>query len=234
MLKATPSDDHLARMYYELAAHGAACTGDKRPWPYGEMSLSELFCLGADMSRYDPRLFDVLVAFMDRHWHSLDPLMIRSCYGRMQTPQTIAVMAEFLLGQQECPDEKRYFLEFLQRGLRSVPIQLFYHYLYRPGGNLMLRAVEAPLREYKIWGFLAREAPVLDEAGRRTAGSRDAASRRNILLHLFEDRGRIRLIDYLEALDFGISRQQALLDMRSLKGVRLVGRGPGARWERAA
>jgi len=234
MLKGTPTADHLARIYFELAEHGAACVGEKKPWPYESMDLDTLFCLGADMSRYDPRLFDVLVAFLDRRWRNLNPLAIRSLYDSMQTPQTIAVMAEFLLGQQGSSDEKRFFLEFLQRGLKPVPLQLYYHYLYRPGGDLMLRAVEAPLFEYKKWGFLAREAPVLDEAGRRTVGSRDAASRRNILLHLFEDRVRIRLIDYLAALDFGISRQQALLDMRSVKGVRLVGRGPGARWERAA
>ncbi|MBN1283453.1 MAG: hypothetical protein JXA24_06760 [Proteobacteria bacterium] len=234
MLKGTPTEDHLARMYYELAKHGAASAGEEKAWPYGEMSQSELFCLAADMSRYDPRLFDVLVSFLDRRWGALDPLAIRSTYAFMETPQTIAVMAEFLLGRQGHPDEKRFFFEYLQKGLAPVPLQLYYHYLYRPGGELMMRAAEAPLQEYKRWGFLAREAPVLDEAGRRTVGSRDAASRRNILVRLLEERKRIRMVDYLAALDFGISRQQALLDMRSTKGVRLTGRGPGARWERAA
>jgi len=234
MLKGTPTEDHLARIYYELAERGAACIGEKRPWPYESMGTDALFCLGADMSRYDPRLFGLLVAFLDLHWRELNPLSIRSNYESMQTPQAIAVMAEFLLGQEGLSDEKRFFLEFLQRGVEPVPVQLYYHYLYTPGGDLMLRALEAPLFEYKKWGFLAREAPVLDEAGRQTAGSRDAASRRNILLRLLEERNRIRMVDYLAALDFGISRQQALIDMRSIKGIRLTGRGPGARWERAA
>ena len=234
MLKEMPTEDHLARMYYELAKHGAIGVGDDRAWPYDPQNLEDLFCLGAEMSRHDPRLFDILVTFLNKYWKGINPVHLRSHYPRMRTPQTIAVMAEFLLGQQVIPDEKRYFLEYLQEGLEPVPLQLFYEHLYRPGGNLMRSAVETSLREYKRWGVLGREAPLLDEAGRRTIGSRDADSRRNILLGLLEKRRRIRLSDYIEALDNRISRQQALIDMKSVEGVRLEGRGPGARWVLAA
>ncbi|MFH1829578.1 MAG: hypothetical protein ABH871_02210 [Pseudomonadota bacterium] len=234
MLKEIPTEDHLVRMYYELAQRGAISVGEKRSWPYDAQNLEELFCLGAEMSRFDPRLFDILVAFLDKNWSDLNPSQLRSHYAEMRTPQTIAIMAEFLLGQQALPDEKQYFLEYLQEGLKPVPLQLFYQYLYTPGGNLMRRAVESSLREYKRWGFLAREAPVLDEAGRLTIGSHDADSRRNILIRLLEKRRRIRLAEYIAALDNRISRQQALLDMKSIKGVRLEGRGPGARWILAA
>jgi len=234
MLKGIPKGNHLARMYYELAAAGAPCVGERRPWPYRPAGLEELFCLGADMSRYDPRLFDILVAFLSRSWKELNPAAVRALYAGMRTPQTVAVMAEFARSQQALPEEKRYFLRYLQEGLAPVPMQLYYQHLYRPGGNLMRRAAEEALREYKAWGFLAREAPSLDEADRRTMGSRDADARRNILMQLLKERGRIRMSDYIEALGGKISRQQALIDMRSIEGVRLTGRGPGARWALAA
>jgi hypothetical protein len=234
MLSEIPTEDHLARIYYELARLGATSVGEKRPWPYQPQSREDLFCLAADMSRYDPRLFDILVAFLDKSWQDFNPAHVRSCYARMETPQTIAVMTEFLLGHRPMPDEKRYFLEYLQQGLEPMPLQLFYQHLYKPGGNLMRRAVETSLREYKRWGFLGREAPVLDEAGRKEIGSQDAASRRNVLLDVLRKKKRIRLSDYIAALGKGISRQQALLDIKSIKGIRCEGRGPGARWVLAA
>ena len=234
MLRGVPTEDHLARIYYELAELGAACVGEKRTWPYLTKSAEELFALAAEMSRYDPRLFDILVAFLGRNWRVINPSELRSFYPSMETPQVVAVMAEFLLAQQAVPEEKRYFLRYLQEGLEPVPLQLYYRDLYRPGGNLMKRAEETPLREYKRWGFLAREAPAEGEAGRRTMGSRDAEARRNILLRLLKEGRRIRLADYMAALDNKISRQQALLDIRSIEGIRLTSRGPGARWVLAA
>lgn len=234
MLERIPTEDHLARMYDELARLGAACVGEHRPWPYRVKSTEQFFCLGAEMSRYDPRLFGILVAFLDRDWERLNPLSVRSHYRSMSAPQIVAVMAEFLVRQPALPDEKRFFLEYLQAGLSPVSPQLFFQHLYRPGGELMRRATEAPLREYKRWGFLACEAPVLDAARREASGSQDGSSRRNVLLRLFRERGRIRLSDYLTALQRPVSRQQALLDLRSVPGIRLRGRGRGALWELAS
>lgn len=230
MLESIPTEGHLARMYDELARLGADCVGERRPWPYRPEGIEGLLCLGAEMSRHDPRLFGILVAFLDRNWERLNPLAVRSHYGSMSLPQVIAVMAEFLLRQAFLPDEKRFFLEYLQAGLKPVSPQLFFQHLYRPGGELMRRATEAPLREYKRWGFLACEAPVLDPARREATGSQDASSRRNVLVHLLRERGRIRLADYLTALQRPVSRQQALLDLRSTPGIRLCGRGRGALW----
>ncbi len=231
MLEGIPTKDHLARIYYELSLVGATSTGEKCPWPYRVENIEELFCLGAEMSRYDPRLFSVLVLFLDQNWKKINPALLRSHYSSMVTPEVMAVMAEFLLSILTGMSEKRYFLDYLQDGLAPVKLQLFYQYLYRPGGNLMRRAVETSLKEYKRWGFLAREAPVLDEARRTSIGSRDASSRRNVLLELLRRKRRVRLADYIATVDGNLSRQQALLDIRSIDGVHCVGRGPSACWE---
>lgn len=231
MLESIPTEDHLARMYDELARRGAACVGERRPWPYRPEGIEELVALGADMARHDPRLFDILVAFFDQRWKEINPCALRALYGRMRTPQAIAVMAEFLLRRAPCPEEKKRYLEYLQAGLIALPLQFFYHHLYPLGGHLMQRATEGTLREYKRWGFLAREAPVLDEERRETSGSLDGSSRRNVLLRLLRDRKKIRLAEYRAALPRPVSRQQALLDLRAIPGVRLRGRGRGARWE---
>lgn len=234
MFKAIPTEEHLSRVYYELAQIGANSVGAKKKWPYRPTSIEELIALAADMSRHDPRLFGILVSFFHSHWHSIDPLKLRGQYSEMDTPQVIAVVAEFLLSLDDVLPEKRFFLEYLQRGLKAVPLQFFYQHLYKPGGNMSGRAIDSPLSEYKRWGFLAREAPVLDEESRRTVGTRDASSRKNILLRLFDQRDSIGISDYLKALDFKISRQQALLDLKSIDGIECVGRGRGAKWRRVA
>lgn len=234
MLKAPPGERHLARAYYELSLRGAACRGAKHPWPYRPQDDEELFCLAAEMSRYDPRLFSIMVRMLSERWRSLNPAAIRSHYPKMSSPQTVAVIAEFLLRHGGMGEEGRWYLEYLQRGLEPVPFQFFFHHLYRPGGERWRRAMEGPLVEFKRWGFLAREAPVLNEKDRVPIGTRDAGTRRNILRRLIEEEGEVRLSRYLEALGGGVSRQQALLDLQRMEGLRCMGHGRGARWRRAA
>lgn len=231
MLSGIPTEKHLSRLYYELACRlGAACEGLREAWPYRFKDREQLFCLAADMMRYDPRLVTILVRLLAERWRDFNPLRIRSYYPEMRTPQTIAVIAEFLLGNDIKSEEQGYILEYLQRGLSPVSLQLFFHHLYVPGGNLMQRAFEETLREYKKWGFIAREEPVIDELSRQTIGTRDASSRRNILRRLLEERGNIKLSDYIEALNGAISRQQALIDIKSMPRIERVGRNRGARW----
>ncbi|MBI4211759.1 MAG: hypothetical protein HY540_03895 [Deltaproteobacteria bacterium] len=230
MLKRIPSEAHLASLYAELQKHGAPCVGESKPWPYRPKSLEELFCLAADMSRYDPRLMTILTRFLVEHWKNFNPEKIRSLFPMMTTPQTIAVMCEFILATPNIPDELRFFCEYLQHGLQPAPVQFYFHHLYAPGGSLAKRAAEASLAEYKRWGFLACEAPMIDGQTRATSGSLDIDSRRNILKNLFSEHKNIKISDYLDACQHRISRQQALLDLKGFGFAHMKGRGKGAVW----
>lgn len=234
MLVSTPTEKHLARMYHELGVRGASCEGTADPWPYRPKSDEELICLAAEMARHDPRLFSILVKYLASSWDRFNPHIIRSFYVSMRSPQSIAVMAEFLIGSGTVKDEGEYFFRYLQAGLKPAPLQFFFLNLYRTGGHLASRAADSPLAEYKKWGFLACEAPIIDEAGRAPIGTRDAVSRKNILTKLFKKGRRLKLSEYLAALGGGVSRQQALLDIKSIKGVRRTGSGRAAAWVRAA
>lgn len=224
-----PDTNTLSRAYYELSQLGASASGAKEPWPYHPKDQAELLALCCDLSRYDPRLFGILVEFFLKHWRAISPQALRGQYAKMETPQTIAVLAEFLK-EAETDPELRYFAEYLQRGLKPVPFQLFYRDLYAPGGKLSQRSIEESLAEFKRWGFLSREAPTIDVFQKISIGSYDADSRRNILRKLFSEKGELRLNDYLQALRGGITRQQALKDLQQIARLRGSKRGPGARW----
>ncbi len=226
MLKQPPTNAHLSRMYYELAGIGAECVGEKKTWPYDIQSPEELLALACDMSRFDPRLVDILVGYFSKRWMDVNPARLRNFYGKMQTPQTVAVICEFLLESAE-GEELKHFVAYLMAGLKPVAAQFYFRDLYSVGGRLAQRAAEEGLFEYKKWGFLACERPF-------SMGTLDAASRRNILRRLFEKKGEVSLKDYLSAVQFSVSRQQALLDIKSSGMARGTGQGRGAKWKLAA
>lgn len=233
MLKAIPTINHLSRLYYELSLIGANCVGEYSEWPYGKPDKSHLLGLAFEMLRYDPRLLTILVIYCLEHFREINSAEIRALYNDMQTPQTIAVLVEFIK-RATSDKELLYWAEYLQRGLSPVSPQFFFHYLYTPGGALADRAIERNLREYKRWGFIASERPTIDQKTKKTVGSFDPTARRNILEKLLHERHSITLVDYISALDHAISRQQALLDLKAIPGVHCEGHGRGARWRLAA
>jgi hypothetical protein len=229
MLQGPPDEKTLSRAYYELAKLGAKASGAKEAWPYHPNSSEELLALAAELSRYDPRLLGILVEYFHNHWKEIRPQALRDCYPRMNTPQTVALIAEF--AKRANPDhESRYFMEYLQRGLKPLPSQLYFRDLYSPGGALSKRSIDESLAEYKKWGFLGRESPTIDVFRKRSVGSLDADSRRNILRKLFESKKEIRMADYLKALPHPVTRQQALLDLKEIARLRNPTFGVGARW----
>lgn len=233
MILQTPTAAHLSRMYFELAKIGAMSAGERKPWPHKINNREELIALACDMSRFDPRLVDILVEYFINHWRELNPAKLRSCYSKMKTPQTVAVTAEFLAGESN-EEEAQFFVRYLCMGLKPVSHQFYFYNLYSPGGTLAARAVEEGISEYRKWGFFARERPVVDLAGKKSAGSFDSVSRRNILKRLIGEKKEIGLKDYLEALEHSVSRQQALSDIKKSGLVKRVGSGRGAKWKGVA
>lgn len=230
MILQTPTTAHLSRMYFELAKIGAASAGACKPWPYKIGDKEGLISLACDMSRFDPRLVDILVGYFIRHWSELNPAKLRGYYAEMKAPQTVAVITEFVAGEVH-DDEAAFFIQYLCMGLKPVNHQFYFYDLYSPGGVLATRAAEEGIYEYRKWGFFARERPVVNSANKRCAGSFDSISRRNILKRLIGEKKEIGLKDYLKALEYSVSRQQALCDIKKSGLMKCVGSGRGAKWK---
>lgn len=229
MIFEPPTTAHLSRMYFELAKIGAMSAGEKKPWAYKIKDREELIALACDMSRFDPRLVDILVGYFIRHSRELNPARLRSYYSKMKSPQTVAVITEFMAGEIH-EDEAVFFIQYLCMGLKPVNYQFYFYNLYSPGGTLAQRAAEEGIYEYRKWGFFARERPVVDPTKKRCVGSFNSISRRNILKRLIGEKKEIGLKDYLEALEYSVSRQQALSDIKNSGLAKCVGMGRGAKW----
>ncbi len=230
ILKHPPSDRELERVYFELATMGAKCVGESHRWSYKGLTKETLIALAAEMSRYDPRLFGILVEFFATHWQTINPTTLRATYRLMKTPQIFGVIMEFIKSYSR-NIENHLYASYLTKRLKPVPLQLFFHNIYTIGGHLVKRATETSLAEFKKWGFLAAERPTIEQHNKVTIGSLDPSSRKNILKNLLNKNHIITMTDYLKALHHSISRQQALLDLKASKLVKKIGTGRGARWK---
>ena len=224
-----PTSAHLSRLYYELGRWGARSVGEKKKWRYRFETKEELIAVAADWSRYDPRLLQILVQWGLESWTTWHPVLIRSVMKRMTTPQTVGVVAGFMTTANPLDRELELFLNYLIADLKPVSPQFYFFDLYLPGSRLAERAAKESLEEFKQWGFLSRERVLIDAKTKRGVGSWDPESRRHILKRLFQRRRQIQISDYLEELQYSISRQQALLDLKNLPA-KPHGEGRSAFW----
>ena len=139
MLKRIPSENDLSRLYYELARVGASAIGSRKPWPYHPKSLEELLVLACSMVRYDPRLLGILIIYFKDFWEDIHLIKLRKALAIGETPQVIGIIGEFVKRELRNP-EVTYLFEYLTRGMKPVPLQLFFIGTY-PFGSRHLEAV---------------------------------------------------------------------------------------------
>lgn len=230
LLAHPPTEAELERLYHELAALGAPSVGRNRPWPYRPRSREALLALAGEMLRYDPRLLSILLQYLLGHWATLHPLQLRISMHQMRWPQALLVVLEF--AKTATSDaELRYMADYLCAGFARVdPAERFFLDAERPSSRMAQRALGRNLQAYSRWGFVGHEKPIVDVTTKRTVGRYDAQTRLRILSELAATTGAFSLADYLAAVDHAISRQQALVDLRSIPNLEPTGRGRGARW----
>ncbi|MBI4124671.1 MAG: hypothetical protein HY609_07020 [Deltaproteobacteria bacterium] len=224
-----PTEAHLARIYFELGRAGARAVGEKKPWPYHIENREALLTLAADWSRFDPRLLEILVQYGGRAWETLQPQKLRQNLAAMESPQALGVIAAFIQTADPLARERNLFWDYVVKGLRPVEAQFYFRDLYPLGSRLAQRAARESLAEFKRWGFLGLSRIVIDPATRQAAGTWDQESRHNILKRLFREKGTLQISDYLKEIEQTLSRQQALLDLKSLKA-KQKGKGRSAHW----
>lgn len=228
-----PTDDDLARVYFELAALGAQASGSRQDWPYAPANAEELICLAAQLARYDPRLLGILVELFVSRFDSFNPLLLRRAWPRMRFPQVLAVVLEFAVQARRDP-ELSLFARYVTQGIaRLMPMTHFFVDDVRPGTKLAEARRGRSLTAYSRWGFSGVERPTVDAFRKTTVGRFDPDTRREILEALLaraSARG-VTLREYLDAVGQSVSRQQAAVDLAAA-GLRVRGHGRGARWVR--
>ncbi len=225
-----PTEDDLARLYYELAQLGAPALGDKRAWTYCAQNKEDLIALASELSRYDARLMTILVQWLQKEWHTLNPLKLRHSMKTLRYPQTVCVVFTFLKMVTEDREFELLIDYVCASWTRVDPAERYFISGARPASHMAKRETNRNLSAYAHWGFIGTERPVANPINKAQVGRYDSFSRTRILLALAKERRSFALNDYLEALDGTISRQQALADLKRTDFLKLTGHGRGARW----
>jgi hypothetical protein len=229
LLAHAPTDNELARMYWELAKLGAPGGGAQRPWPYKPRSREELISLASEMCRYDARLLTILVSWLRETWGALNPLALRVEMRRMRSPQAACVVLSFVRSAP-ADAELRKLVAYVCSGIPPArPVERFFFDSERPGSRLAERHFGRSLLEYSKWGYIGLERPQTDVFRKTTVGRYDRASRVDVLRRLAKRRGEVALSEYLAEIDGAISRPQAVKDARAAS-LLLRGTKRGGRW----
>jgi hypothetical protein len=230
LLRHPPTEPELERLYHELAVLGAPSIGRRRTWPYRPRSREALLALAGEMLRYDARLLSILLQYLLAHWAEINPLQLRAAMRSMRWPQALLVVLEFAKAATSLP-ELRYLVDYLGAGFARVePAERFFLDAERPSSRMAQRALGRNLQAYSRWGFIGHEKPIVDATTKRTVGRYDSETRLRILSELAATADSFSLVDYLAAVDYAVSRQQALIDLRSVPNLEPTGHGRGARW----
>ena len=232
LLAGAPTQQHLERLYHELARLGAPAVGRRSAWPYHPGSTEELLALAGEMLRYDPRLLTILLQWVLEHWQDLDPQALRRSMRRMRWPQALAVVFEFARAADSNRELGLLADYVTARWPRLDPAEQFFFDAARPGSRMAARSLGRSLSPYTKWGFVGTERPIVDVGTKRAVGRYDRATRLRILDRLLDERQVISLADYLEAVDNAVSRQQARNDLAGHPELTVEGRGRGAHWRR--
>lgn len=228
-LKRIPAEQDLMRLYWELSQIGAPAAGKKQKWPYIFDTKEGLLVLAFEMLRYDPRLLSILIIYFREYWKDLNPARLRYYMAKMSTPQAVGVLAEFIL-EYDKDLELKYFFDYLLKGLKPVSAQLFFIGTFGIGSTKHLEMAQKTLKQYSRWGFLGRERPIVNLTSKETVGSYDSSTRKKIILNILKTQKTISVNEYLSAIEYSISRQQALYDLKHIKSLKLKGMGRGAKW----
>ena len=139
LLDHPPTDDELARLYWELAQLGAPSVGKKVPWSYSPDSPESLLAMAGDMLRYNPRLLSILLQFIVEHWDCLNPRALRESMAKIRWPQALLVVFEFAKIASS-KRELHWFVEYVSAGMFARdPAEKFFFDAERPGSRIAKR-----------------------------------------------------------------------------------------------
>ncbi len=218
------NEKESSRLYFELSHHGAPAEGRNTPASlFKKLSPESFWTLSILQSRYDPRLLAILIAYFSKTDPQVDPIVWKKELVRCQALPILGVISEFVLETR-----KSDLLEYALTGAQPLPSQLFYKSLYKVAGSKMNEVISKPLWAFKKWGFLAADRPALkeDASPARRIYHYDTDVRLNILRDLASHQKHFRQGDYLKAIHFSVSRQQALKDL-SVPWIRKKGKNRG-------
>ncbi len=186
-------------------------------------------------SRLDPRLAEIWVQYIGRHWSSLNPLELRTAVASQPWPAAVGLLLDFSQEIVEAEAKQVKVFKIWKRlivdGIVRANDEQFFLGLRHLGGAEMLDDARLSVERYRRWGFLGRENLIPKKSSEGFVGREQ---RKEILSDLLAQSRRITTHQYWQELGRCISKRQAERDLRENSALRGRGRTKARYYERMA
>lgn len=174
-----------------------------------------------EWSRFDPRLAELLVQSLKENWPNWNPLEINKLLKLSLSPAVLKVLAAHVLlllkGQ-----ERKVFTSWIDCCFYQVEKNkdwsVFYIGQFGFGSHLLKEEVFESIPLFTKWGYYAK-TPIIDftiDSRKPQKTLIPKSVRLKKLKHLFKQKKKIRVHDYIIFLENKISRRTAELDIKSI------------------
>ena len=220
--------NELSSLYFQLQQNGAFCRGENKKH-FDNLSLEEILAIALEESRWDFRLLGILIDFFQKNFIHSKPFLLKNYIQKNQSPSVIGVVEEWVYTLDTSSDIKDFFA-LLTKDLKQDDE----YKLFNVGQVFILKNIQKEasnsLMQFKKWGFLCSEIPLLKENLIRDKKLHlySKEERMNILKELLASYGEISLKEYLKAIKHSVTRQHARLDILSYKGIKQKGTTKGS------
>ena len=220
-----PSSKKLASVYYNLQ--------------FAQKKESDKsIALYSQWVRLDPRLGEILVAYIAKFWKSHHPISLNEEIKKQVWPQALGVILEqtklYFFKQSKSSQsskkklkEKLYemkedlalfqsWYECVMCSIKPASGELFFFEIYSIGSSLFHKEVFHTTKSYRKWGYLGKEL-MLNKTISLGKTLIPSEQRKCILENLIQKKKTITVKEYLSELDFQVHPKQAQMDLKNHK-----------------
>jgi hypothetical protein len=189
----------------------------------------EEWALWSQWSRFDPRLAEQWIAGLVSRWKTIAPTALNEALRALPWPAAAGVLLDQAHAYEfhgDAPGTQRLFQDWsrcVMSGVEPAEGELFFLGLRAFAGDAMRQDAVRALKPFRRWGYFGRELLVNKAASRRGRTLVPSEVRRQVLEELLRSRPRISVRDYMESLDWAVSRRQAELDLQKFRKLRAFG-----------
>lgn len=180
-----------------------------------ELLPADQLALYSQWSRLDPRLAQIMVEHLARHWRQIRSGELWDELQKQPWPRAILVLLRFAeLAVPKSEEKKlRHIIQALDEDLPAIPPQLFFIFLQGPNRMVVDEEVRYRTLPYRLSGFIGSQS--LLGRSRWPADKTFLApnDRRRILTRLLRDHDQVTVADYMAACKHLVSRRQAQRDL---------------------
>lgn len=187
----------------------------------------EQFILWSQWVRFDPRLGEILISFMVKHYESYNPLKIWKSLQQSCWPQTFLVLTEFAKNKisQENKKNLNQFMAWkktIEHHFNKIAFQNFYIGLDSLNPEKLIDKINHSLKPYLKWGFWGVDD--LNNLHNLQKLSLVQKKRRVFVLEkLLHTHKEISVKDYRLALNNNIHIRQAERDLKTFPKIKTKG-----------